>query len=141
MRDKNEIFCFRRGAFFAGDLEYRIVHEEQKFILRGRTGNDFCWMESAKFEIPEKEIVRLRRLLKPVLKWEKSYENEAMIMDGYDWAVYFCYNGCLIETDGYEKYPRDYERVKRKLQLFIEKLGAKYNDNYQVKGIKDRIEL
>ena len=98
-------------------------------------------MESAKFEIPEKEIVRLRRLLKPVLKWEKSYENEAMIMDGYDWAVYFCYNGCLIETDGYEKYPRDYARVKRKLQLFIEKLGAKYNDNYQVKGIKDRIEL
>lgn len=141
MRDKNEIFCFRRGAFFAGDLEYQIVLEDEKFTLRGRTGNDFCWMESSKFEIPEKEIVRLWRLLKPVLKWEKSYENEHMIMDGYDWAIYFCYNGGLIETDGYEKYPKDYERVKRKLQLFIEKLGAKYNDNYQVKGIKDRIEL
>lgn len=141
MKDENEIFCFRRGAFFAGDLEYRIVLEDEKFILRGRASNGFCWMESSKFKIPEKEIVRLRRLLKPVLKWGKNYKNEDMILDGYGWAIYFCYNGCLIETSGYEKYPRDYERVKRKLQLFIEKLGAKYNDNYQVKGIKDRIEL
>lgn len=141
MRDKNEIFHFRRGAFFAGDLSYRIILEDGKFILRGDTGNEFCWMESSKFEIPEKEIIKLRRLLKPILKWERTYENEDMILDGYGWTIYFCYSGYLIESNGYEKYPRSYERVKRKLQIFIEKLGAKYNDNYQARGRKDRIKL
>lgn len=141
MRNKNEIFYFERGAFFAGNLDYRIIFEDERFILNGYPRNDFFWMEPIKFEIPVKEIVRLQRLLKPVSKWKKKYENEDMILDGYGWNIYFCYKGCLIESYGYEKYPRDYDRVRRKLQLFIEWLGIKYNDNYQAKGRKDRIEL
>ena len=141
MRNKNEIFYFERGAFFAGSLMYKIEAFEGKYILKGIPYNDFCWMDDIEFEIPEKEILCLEKLLKPVLKWKKQYETKDEIFDGYGWDIYFQYKDRFIKTQGYEKYPINYRKVIKKLQLFLEQLGEKYNENYQSEGKSERIEL
>ena len=138
---KNEIFYFERGAYFSGSLEYKIELIEGKYILKGRAYNDFCWMDAVKFEIPAEEIMSLEKLLKPVAKWEQEYETQDDILDGYGWDIYFKYGSTLIETSGYEKYPRNYDRIVSALQRFIERLGIKYNEKYQREGRKERIKL
>lgn len=138
---KNEIFYFERGAYFSGSLEYKIELIEGKYILKGQAYNGFCWMDAMKFEIPAEEIVRLEKLLKPVAKWKQEYETQDEIYDGYGWDIYFKYGGMLIETSGYEKYPRNYDRIVSVLQKFIERLGIKYNEKYQREGRKERIKL
>ena len=138
---ENEIFYFERGAFFSGSLMYRIELIEGKYILKGHPYNDFCWMDSIEIEIPEKEIVRLEKVLKPVMKWKKKYESKEEILDGYGWNIFFKYKDTQIQSSGYERYPLNYGKVIRDLQLFIERLGVKYDDDYQREGRKERLEL
>lgn len=141
MNHENEIFYFERGAYFGGTLMYWIEAKDNKFILRGQPYNNFHWMDNIEFEIPEKEIDKLIKLLNPVLKWKGKYEAEYEILDGYGWDIRFKFNDIKIKTGGYEKYPRDYCKVIKRLQLFIERLGAKYNEEYQKDGYKERLEL
>lgn len=138
MRHKNETFYFERGAYFAGTLWYRIEICEGKYIFRGRACNDFFWMKDYEFEVPKEELENIKKALAPVMKWERKYENENDILDGYGWSIYFKDKDILISTGGYEKYPTNYKRVIRDIQLFIERLIEKYNENYQLEGKKER---
>ena len=140
MRD-NEIFYFERGAYFAGTLTYTIEVIEDRYIFKGRAFNDFCWMKDIEFEIPEKEIIKLERLLKPTTKWKRKYTSKDEILDGYGWDIVFKYKDTQLKSSGYEKYPLNYNRVVRNLQLFIERLGVKYDGDYQREGRKERLEL
>ena len=141
MNRENEIFYFARGSYFGGDLMYKIENMDNKFVFKGRAYNDFHWMPNMEFEIPEEEIDKLIKRLRPVLKWKRKYEVEYGVDDGYGWDIRFNYKNIRIKTGGYEKYPRDYCRVIKRLQRFIERLGAKYNEEYQREGYKERIEL
>lgn len=138
---ENEIFYFDRGSYMGGGLMYQILNMDNKFVLKGRARNEFCWMKDIEFEIPEKEIDKLIKILNPVLKWKRKYGVEYEVDDGYGWDIRFKYKDIRIKTGGYEKYPRDYYRVIKRLQQFIERLGAKYNEEYQKDGYKERIEL
>ena len=138
---ENEIFYFYRGSYLGGDLRYWIENINNKFVLKGRASNEFHWMADIEFEIPEEEIDKLIKRLSPVLKWKRKYEVEYGVDDGYGWDIRFNYKNIRIKTGGYEKYPRDYCRVIKSLQRFIERLGAKYNKEYQKDGYKERIKL
>ena len=137
----DEIFYFYRGSYMGGDLLYQIVNIDNRFVLKGRACNEFYWMKDIEFEIPEKEIDKLMKRLNPVLKWKRKYEVKDEIDDGYGWDIQFKYKDVRIKTGGYEQYPRDYCRVIKRLQRFIEILGAKYNEEYQMDGYKERLEL
>lgn len=141
MNRENEIFYFYRGSYLGGDLRYWIENINNKFVLKGRASNEFHWMADIEFEILEEEIDKLIKRLSPVLKWKRKYEVEYGVDDGYGWDIRFYYKDIRIKTGGYEKYPRDYCRVIKSLQRFIERLGAKYNKEYQKDGYKERIEL
>lgn len=139
--DKGIVFHFERGAYFAGTLEYKIEKVENRFIFKGRAFNDFYWMDNVEFILPEAEVVKLCEILSPIKSWEKEYESKDEILDGYGWGVYFNYVDEVISSGGYEAYPDDYWKVIRKLQKHIEKLGKKYNINYQEQGAKERVKL
>lgn len=124
-----------------GDLLYQIVNIDDRFVLKGCARNEFCWMKDIAFEIPEKEIDKLMKRLSPASKWKRKYEVDDEIDDGYGWDIRFKYKDVRIKTGGYEKYPKDYYRVIKRLQRFVERLGAKYNEEYQKEGYKERIEL
>ena len=141
MNRENEMFYFYRGSYLGGDLRYWIENINNKFVLKGRASNEFHWMADIEFEIPEEEIDKLIKRLSPVLKWKRKYEVEYGVDDGYGWDIRFNYKDIRIKTGGYEKYPRDYCRVIKRLQRFIERLGAKYNEEYQKDGYKERIKL
>ena len=141
MNRENEIFYFYRGSYMGGDLLYQIVNIDDRFVLKGCAHNEFCWMNDIAFEIPEEEIDKLIKRLSPVLKWKRKYGVEYEVDDGYGWDIRFKYKDVRIKTGGYEKYPKDYYRVIKRLQRFVERLGAKYNEEYQKEGYKERIEL
>ena len=124
-----------------GVLMYRIEVEDGKYKLKGYMRNDFYWMDDVDFEIPEKEIHKLIKLLRPVMKWNEEYQPDDEIFDGYGWDIDFQYKDICIKTGGYEEFPSDYCKVRKRLQFFIEKLGKKYNKKYQKDGRKARIKL
>lgn len=141
MNRENEMFYFYRGSYLGGDLRYWIENINNKFVFKGRACNEFYWMADMEFEIPEEQIDKLIKRLSPVLKWKRKYGVEYEVDDGYGWDIRFNYKDIRIKTSGYEKYPRDYCRVIKRLQRFIERLGAKYNEEYQKDGYKERIKL
>ena len=141
MLDKNQIFSFERGAYFSGDLRYAIVVNEGRYVFKGEAFNDFYWMDNCEFEIPEKEIEVLKKIVRPVEFWQKKYEAEDEIDDGFGWNIDFKYKDIFVGSGGYEKYPPNYGVVIWRLQRFVERIGAKYNKNYQRKGKLKRMML
>ena len=139
--ENNVVFYFERGSFFSGSLMYQIDLIDNKYILKSYAYNDFCWMGGTEYEVPEKEIHKLQSLLKPVSKWKRTYECKLEILDGYGWSIYFNHKDTLIDSNGYEKYPLNYRPIINKLQLFVERLGVKYDDDYLREGRKERMEL
>lgn len=140
MKD-SEIFRFERGAFFSGELMYSIEKIGDKYILKGHAYNGFNWMQDVDFVLPEDEIEKLGKIIEPVQEWNKKYEGDEMVLDGYGWEICFSYKGKMIQSSGYEEYPENYRKVVGKLQRFIECMGKKYNPNYQQEGRRERINL
>ena len=80
MLDKNQIFSFERGAYFSGDLRYAIVVNEGRYVFKGEAFNDFYWMDNCEFEIPEKEIEVLKKIVRPVEFWQKNTKQRMRLM-------------------------------------------------------------
>ena len=131
------MFEFSRGAFFEGQLNYKI--KDLHFTMH--TYNAFHNMKCFEFDITEEEMCKLGSILAPARKWAKDYDNN-FCLDGYGWHIKYCYNGIQIYTGGYEAYPDDFRTVIEKLQDYIESLCKKYAaDTYLEKEADDRRRL
>lgn len=141
MRERDEIFVFERGAFFSGQLCYKIIKTDGKYIFSGRGMNAFYRMKRIEFELPENELNNLYKVLEAVCEWKAEYKPDAHIFDGYGWSLYFCHEGDRIESHGYEAYPSNYKKVIKGLQEYIENICAKYDSNYETAGLEKRLAL
>jgi len=141
MREQDEIFYFERGAFFSGQLVYKIIKVNGKYIFTGHGMNAFYRMKKVEFELPERELNNLRKVLDAICKWDSEYKTDAHILDGYGWSLYFCHGSDRIESHGYEAYPSNYKEVIIVLQEYIEAICAKYNGDYETEGREKRIAL
>lgn len=141
MREQDEIFYFERGAFFSGRLEYKIIETTEKYIFSGRGMNAFYRMKRIEFELPERELSNLRKVLDAICKWDSEYKTDARILDGYGWSLYFCHGNDRIESHGYEAYPSNYKEVIKRLQEYIENICAKYDSNYETTDRETRLAL
>lgn len=141
MREQEEIFYFERGAFFSGQLVYKIIKVNGKYIFTGRGMNAFYRMKKVEFELPESELNNLRKVLDAICEWDSEYKTDAHILDGYGWSLYFFHDGEKLESHGYESYPLNYKEVIIGLQEYIETICAKYNGDYEAEGREKRIAL
>jgi len=141
MPRQDEIFIFERGAFFSGQLDYKIIKTNGKYIFSGRGMNAFWGMKRVEFEVPESELNNLRKVLDAICEWDSEYKTDAHVLDGYGWSLYFCYDGDRIESHGYEAYPPNYKEVIIELQEYIESICAKYDGDYEAVRRDKRIAL
>lgn len=141
MKEQDEIFYFERGAFFSGQLVYKIIKVNGKYIFSGRGMNAFYRMKRVKFELPEIELNNLRKVMDAICEWDSEYKADTHILDGYGWSLYFYHDGGRIESRGYEAYPLNYKEVIIGLQEYIENICAKYDGDYETEGREKRIAL
>lgn len=119
---EKEMFSFERGAFFGGSLDYQII--DMHFLMRPY--NAFYYMQQCEFDVTEKELCEIGRIITPVMKWKENYSSEESILDGYGWHIKYSYKGINIYSYGYEAYPEEYKLIIGKLQNYIESLCKKY---------------
>ena len=132
--DKKVIFEFERGAFFSGQLDYRIA--DMHFTMK--TCNAFRSMQCFEFDVTEEDLQRIFAVLAPVKKWKEEYDDKNGILDGFGWSIKYCHKGIKIASQGYEAFPRDYKTVIEELQECMETLCKKYAaDQY----IEDEAEM
>lgn len=137
-----QIFNFERGAFFQGYMTYIIEKNEGKYIMKTRGDNGFFWLPNSEYEITEEDVKGLAKVLEPVKKWEKKYEDEEKdVLDGYGWDINFRYKSTKIKSEGYEAYPNGFRRVIKDIQAFLERLGSKYDEEYFALGLEKRMRL
>lgn len=137
-----QIFNFERGAFFQGYMTYIIEKNEDKYIMKTRGDNGFFWLPNSEYEITEEDVKALAKVLEPVKKWEKKYDDELEnIMDGYEWSVDYKFKTTRIKSEGYAQYPNGFRRVIKDIQAYLERLGQKYDKDYFALGLEDRMRL
>lgn len=139
-KDTDVVFDFDRGAFFAGYLKYKFYSMGDALLFMSYTGNDFCGMKEYCFCFPFDGIKKVANLISN-LNWEKKYECEDIIYDGYGWGLKLHYDDVEFESDGYEAYPKNFKKKIKQLQKHIEKLCAKYAPYYEKNGIDERLRL
>ena len=137
-----QIFNFERGAFFQGYMTYIIEKNEDKYIMKTRGDNGFFWLPNSEYEITEEDVKGLAKVLEPVKKWEKKYEDEEKkVLDGYGWDINFRFKAIRINAEGYEAYPNGFRRVIKDIQAYLEQLGQKYDKDYFALGLEERMRL
>lgn len=132
VNEKRCIFEFWGGSFHGGQVDYRIYQEEDgcRVLVRGFNGRGL----DAGFLVPDKEIEPLKCIISG-LKWEKRYECENRIFDGYEWYL----KGWGIESSGYEAYPEDFEVIKCVIQKIFIHLCVEYDSltREEIFGLKN----
>lgn len=142
MEEQLLVFRFQRGAFFSGDLEYKIYrHDDGKLLFRSHASNCFCGMKDYEFLMPVDAINGIVKLVKSIKNWEKAYENPDEILDGYGWSIQLAYGDCKFSSQGYEAYPENYRKVVKTIQKEIEKICKKYAIDYSEDGKRQRLAL
>ena len=136
--DEKVTFEFERGAFFSGQLNYRI--ENMHFTMGAC--NAFHSMQCYEFDVTEEDIQGICAVIVPVKKWKEKYDNKDGILDGFGWSIKYRHNGIDIKSQGYEAYPKNYEKVIKELQECMEKLCKKYAaDQYKEDEAERRRQL
>lgn len=134
----NVMFLFERGAFFSGEIEYRII--DMHFSMEGY--NSFYDMQRFEFDVTNEDLYKIGKILEPVKAWEREYDNEEEVYDGFGWSIAYHYEGTDIASEGYEAFPDDYAKVIAELQEYMETLCKKYAaDNYKEDEAARRREL
>ena len=135
---KKSMFQFGRGAFFSGQLDYRI--ENLHFSMKAY--NAFHYMQCFEFDITDEELGEIGTILTPAKAWKAEYNNNDGILDGFGWDIKYCYNGVALNSSGYEAYPQNYNEVVAELQEYMETLCKKYSaDQYKEEEAKERRRL
>ena len=101
------MFEFKRGAFFSGQLNYRIANNH--FSMRAY--NAFYSMRCFSFNVTEEDLQAIYMAVSPIMEWKEKYDDNDFILDGFGWSIRYCHNGTEVKSQGYETYPPNYKKV------------------------------
>ena len=122
------IFLFERGAYFDGDLRYRIEEKDDEYWFYGSGSGRFD-MKEYRFRLSEEDVDMLKDYVLQAKDWPE--ENNAVgVLDGYYWVIYYDYKGLTINTSGYMKFPEGFKIIIGNIQLYMEHLCLTYAEDY-----------
>lgn len=132
------MFEFKRGAFFSGQLDYRIANNH--FSMRAY--NAFHSMRCFSFNVTEEDLQAIYMAVSPIMEWKEKYDDNDFILDGFGWSIRYCHNGTEVKSQGYETYPPNYKKVIGEIQECMEILCKKYAaDQYREDEAEQRRQL
>ena len=132
------MFLFDRGAYFSGSLTYSII--DMHFSMS--CYNDFWDMQKFEFDVTNEDLYKIEKIIEPVKKWEREYNIDDEVFDGFGWSIAYHYGGTDIVSEGYEAFPKDYAKVTVELQEYMETLCKQYAaDNYKEDEAERRRKL
>lgn len=117
----NELtFSYSTGNYMNASVSYELVCKD-KCILSFK--DDGVSYEDAKeYEVDKKILKEIEIILKQyhVARWDKFHKFDKNVLDGNSFSFRVCYeNDQEIEANGYMKWPKNYQEVKKELnELF-----------------------
>ncbi len=81
--------------------------------------------------MPEEELVRLGRILKPLRRWKRYYDRED-VDDGWEWEIDYCFGGISIQTAGHESAPPFFNYYEKKLGKMLDAQYEAYGKDRQI---------
>ena len=113
-------FTYSTGNYMNASVSYELICKDKCMLSFKDDG--VSYEDARKYEVDKKILKEIEIILKQyhVARWDNFHKYDKNVLDGNSFSFRVCFeNNQEIEANGYMKWPKNYQEVKKELnELF-----------------------